>query len=339
MGHRIAVVGATTDVGREILNTLAERELPTDAVYAVDSSRTVGREVSYGYEDELSVTDQAHFDFSSVDLVFMAADSRTSKEITPKAADAGAVVIDITDAFAIEPGVPLVVPEVNEYKLAEYERRNIVVSPAPVTVPLVMALAPLNAIQEVNRVVVSVYHSVSDGGRLAMDELFNQTRGIYVNEPVKKEQFTKQVAFNVIPHVGDFMDDGATRDEWRLAAETRKIIDPGIQLIATAVQVPVFVGHGLAVHVEFDGPLSVDEARTALKDFPGVSLVDYRQDEGYVTPVECAGEDNVFVSRVREDASTDNGLAFWVVTDSQRKGAALNAVQIAEKLIAEYLDR
>lgn len=336
MGYKIAVVGATGNVGREMLNTLAERNFPADEVFALASSRSIGREVSYG-DEELIVSDASTFDFSKADIALFSAGGTTAKQLAPKAAEAGCVVIDNSSYWRMEPGVPLVVPEVNGEALAGYAKKNIIANPNCSTIQMVMALKPLHDLQPIKRIVVATYQSVSGAGRAAMDELFNQTRGIYVNDPPVKEQFTKQIAFNVIPHIDDFMDDGSTREEWKMTAETRKILDPDIAVHATCVRVPVFVGHGEAVNIEFEMPVTVEEARKAMKAFPGVSVIDYRQDEGYATPQEVAGEDNVFVSRVRKDPSIKNGLSLWCVGDNLRKGAALNAVQIAEKLIADYL--
>ncbi|MBO9507313.1 aspartate-semialdehyde dehydrogenase [Thalassospira sp. A3_1] len=338
MGYRIAVVGATGNVGREMLNTLEERAFPADEIFALASSRSVGRELDYG-DKELKVLDAATFDFSKVDIALFSAGGATAKTLAPKAAAAGCVVIDNSSYWRMEPGVPLVVPEVNGAALAGYAKKNIIANPNCSTIQMVMALKPLHNLQPIKRVVVSTYQSVSGAGRLAMDELFNQTKGIYVNDLPVKEQFTKQIAFNVIPHIDEFMDDGSTREEWKMTAETRKILDPDIAVHATCVRVPVFVGHAEAVNIEFEQPVTVEEARKAMKDFPGVSVVDYRQDEGYVTPQEVQGEDNVFVSRVRKDPTVENGLSLWCVGDNLRKGAALNAVQIAEMLVAEYLPK
>lgn len=338
MGYKIAVVGATGNVGREMLNTLEERAFPADEIFALASSRSVGRELDYG-DKELKVLDAATFDFSKVDIALFSAGGATAKTLAPKAAAAGCVVIDNSSYWRMEPGVPLVVPEVNGAALAAYAKKNIIANPNCSTIQMVMALKPLHDLQPIKRVVVSTYQSVSGAGRLAMDELFNQTKGIYVNDLPVKEQFTKQIAFNVIPHIDEFMDDGSTREEWKMTAETRKILDPDIAVHATCVRVPVFVGHAEAVNIEFEQPVTVEEARKAMKNFPGVSVVDYRQDEGYVTPQEVQGEDNVFVSRVRKDPTVENGLSLWCVGDNLRKGAALNAVQIAEMLVAEYLPK
>ena len=340
MGYKIAVVGATGNVGREMLNTLAERNFPADEIFALASSKSIGRTVSYGDDTDLSVLDSATFDFSKVDIALFSAGGEAAKKLAPKAAEAGCVVIDNSSYWRMEPGVPLVVPEVNGAALAGYAKKNIIANPNCSTIQMVMALKPLQDIAPIKRIVVSTYQSVSGAGRAAMDELFNQTKGIYVNDLPQKEEFTKQIAFNVIPHIDTFMDDGATREEWKMAVETRKIMAPAeIAVHATCVRVPVFVGHGEAVNIEFDGPITVEEARKAMKAFPGVSVVDYRQDEGYVTPQEVQGEDNVFISRVRKDPTVENGLSLWCVGDNLRKGAALNAVQIAEALIAEYLPK
>jgi aspartate-semialdehyde dehydrogenase len=339
MGYKIAVVGATGNVGREMLNTLAERNFPADEIFALASSKSIGRTVGYGEDDEISVLDAATFDFSKADIALFSAGGETAKKLAPKAAEAGCVVIDNSSYWRMEPGVPLIVPEVNGNALAGYAKKNIIANPNCSTIQMVLALKPLHDIATIKRIVVATYQSVSGAGRAAMDELFNQTKGIYVNDPPKKEEFTKQIAFNVIPHIDNFMDDGATREEWKMSVETRKILAPEIAVHATCVRVPVFVGHGEAVNIEFEKPITVEEARKAMKNFPGVSVVDYRQDEGYVTPQEVQGEDNVFVSRVRKDPTVANGLSLWCVGDNLRKGAALNAVQIAEKLVAEFLPK
>jgi|TARA_R110001583_G_scaffold184213_4_gene343428 aspartate-semialdehyde dehydrogenase len=338
MGYKIAVVGATGNVGREMLNTLAERNFPAEEIFALASSRSIGRTVSYG-DDDLIVQDAARFDFSQTDIALFAAGGETSKNMAPKAAEAGCVVIDNSSYWRMEPGVPLIVPEVNGDALAGYARKNIIANPNCSTIQMVMALKPLHNLQPIKRVIVSTYQAVSGAGRAAMDELFNQTRGIYVNDLPTREQFTKQIAFNVIPHIDEFMDDGATREEWKMMAETRKILDPDVAVHATCVRVPVFVGHSESINIEFEMPVTVEEARKALKAFPGVSVIDYRRDEGYVTPQEVAGEDNVFISRIRKDPSNANTLSLWCVSDNLRKGAALNAVQIAELLVSDYLPK
>ncbi|MBM3531647.1 MAG: aspartate-semialdehyde dehydrogenase [Alphaproteobacteria bacterium] len=333
MGYKLAVVGATGNVGREMLQTLAERKFPADEVVALASSKSIGREVSYGEDHTLKVRDLATFDFKGIDLVLSSPGAKVSAVHSPRAAKAGAVVIDNTSHFRMEPDVPLVVPEVNPEALAGFGKRNIVANPNCSTIQMVMALKPLHDLARVKRVVVATYQSVSGAGREAMDELFNQTRAIYVNDPVVKERFTKQIAFNVIPHIDVFMEDGSTKEEWKMVAETKKILGRDIQVSATCVRVPVFIGHAEAVNVELEHAIDEKTAREALRKAPGVSVIDRRVDEGYVTPVEAAGEDNVYVSRVRRDPTIKNGLSMWVVADNLRKGAALNAIQIAEALI------
>ncbi|HRK96615.1 MAG TPA: aspartate-semialdehyde dehydrogenase [Rhodospirillales bacterium] len=339
MGYRVAVVGATGNVGREILQTLADRAFPADEVFAVASPRSTGVEVSYGENETLKVRNLDSFDFRGIDIVLSSPGASVSAVFAPKAAAAGAVVIDNTSKFRMEPDVPLVVPEVNPGAIAGYGKRGIIANPNCSTIQMVVALKPLHDLARIKRVVVSTYQSVSGAGKDAMDELFNQTRGVYVNEPTHqhRRKFTKQIAFNVIPHIDTFMDDGSTKEEWKMAVETRKILDPSIQVTATCVRVPVFVGHAEAVNVEFETPLGEAEARDALRAAPGVVVVDHREDEGYVTPVESAGEDAVYVSRIRKDPTVPNALNLWVVSDNLRKGAALNAVQIAEELVRNYL--
>jgi aspartate-semialdehyde dehydrogenase len=337
MGYRVAVIGATGNVGREMLSILAEREFPVDKVVALASERSVGRQVSFGEDDVLDVQDLAKFDFKGIDIVLSSPGAKISAVHSPRAAKAGAVVIDNTSHFRMDPDVPLVVPEVNPQAIAQFSRKGIIANPNCSTIQLVMALRPLHALAKIRRVVVSTYQSVSGGGKEAMDELFNQTRAVFVNDPIVKEKFTKQIAFNVIPHIDSFMDDGSTKEEWKMMVETKKILDPAIKVVAHCVRVPVFIGHSEMVNIECENPISAGEARAALKRAPGIAVVDHRQDEGYVTPVECAGEDQVFVSRIREDSTVENGLSFWVVADNLRKGAALNAVQIAELLVKDHL--
>jgi len=337
MTSKVAVVGATGNVGREMLSILAERGFPARDVTAVASERSIGVEVSYGEDDVLRVEDLDHFDFTGIDIALFSPGARVSAVHAPRAVEEGAVVIDNTSQFRMEPDVPLVVPEVNPGAIAQYKKRGIIANPNCSTIQMVVALKPLHDLARVRRVVVATYQSVSGAGREAMDELFNQTRAIYVNDAITKEQFTKQIAFNCIPHIDIFMEDGSTKEEWKMAVETRKILDPEIAVQATCVRVPVFIGHAEAVTVEFERPISVADARTALKNMPGVSVVDHRVDEGYVTPQEAAGEDPVFVSRIRKDPTVRNGLSMWVVADNLRKGAALNAVQIAEILIRDHL--
>jgi aspartate-semialdehyde dehydrogenase len=336
MGFRVAVVGATGNVGREILTILAERDFPADDVVALASSRSIGKEVSFGEDDILKVRGLDTFDFRGIDIVLSSPGARISAEFAPRAAKAGAVVIDNTSCFRMEPDVPLVVPEVNPQAIARYKERGIIANPNCSTIQMVVALKPLHTLSRIKRIVVATYQSVSGAGRAAMDELFNQTRAIYVNDPVKPEHFTKQIAFNVIPHIDVFMDDGSTKEEWKMAAETRKILDPDIAVSATCVRVPVFLGHAEAVNVEFEQALSEEMARAALRRAPGVAVVDHRADEGYVTPSEAAGEDQVYVSRIRRDPTVPFGLQLWIVADNLRKGAALNAVQIAEILASEH---
>lgn len=339
MGYKVAVVGATGNVGREIIKTMAERQFPADEVVALASERSIGVEISYGEDDILKVEDLAAYDFAGTDIVLSSPGAEVSGRYSPKAVKAGAVVIDNTSKFRMEPDVPLVVPEVNGDAIAGYTKRGIIANPNCSTIQMVMALKPLHDLGRIKRVVVATYQSTSGGGKGPMDELFNQTKGIYTNQPVGKhrEYFTKQIAFNVIPHIDVFMDDGSTREEWKMAAETMKILDPNIRVAATCVRVPVFIGHGEAVNIEFENPVSEKAARKALRAAPGVTVVDHRTDEGYVTPVECTGEDPVYVSRIRKDPTVENGLSIWVVADNLRKGAALNTVQIAEELIRSYI--
>jgi len=337
MGYKVAVVGATGAVGREILTTLSEREFPADEVVALASERSVGSRVSFGENEELQVQELSRFDFKGSEIVLSSPGAKVSAEFSPRAAKAGAVVIDNTSHFRMDPDVPLVVPEVNPDAIAGYERRHIIANPNCSTIQLVVALKPLHDLARIKRVVVATYQAVSGAGKDAMDELFNQTRGVFMNHPAKPQIFPKQIAFNAIPHIDSFMEDGSTKEEWKMMVETKKILDPAIKLTATCVRVPVFIGHAEAINIEFESPISEEEAREALRDAPGITLIDRRIDDGYVTPAECAGEDPVFVSRVRTDSTVENGLSLWVVADNLRKGAALNAVQIAEHLVADYL--
>ena len=336
MGYRVAVVGATGAVGREILKTLAERRFPADEVAALASPRSTGQQVSYGEDRVLRIQNLETFDFAGWDLGLFSPGGAVSAIYAPKAARAGCLVIDNTSHFRMEPDVPLVVPEVNPEKLRNI-RRNIVANPNCSTIQMLVALKPLHDLWRVKRIVVSTYQSVSGAGKEGMDELFSQTKGSFVNDAPRVEQFTKQIAFNVIPHIDSFMDDGATREEWKMAVETRKILDPDIQVLATCVRVPVFIGHAEAIAVEFEHPVDIEAARQALRDAPGVVLHDTREDGGYATPLECSGEDATYVSRLRVDPTVPNGLAFWCVSDNLRKGAALNAVQIAEALVNRKL--
>ncbi|HYD32696.1 MAG TPA: aspartate-semialdehyde dehydrogenase [Azospirillaceae bacterium] len=339
MGYRVAVIGATGNVGREMLTILAERNFPADEVIALASEKSVGKEVSYGEDQVLKVQDLAKFDFKGVDIALSSPGAKVSAVYSPKAAAAGAVVVDNTSHWRMDPDVPLVVPEVNPHAIADYKKKGIIANPNCSTIQMVVALKPLHDLATITRVVVATYQSVSGAGREGMDELFNQTRAVYVNDPITRTKFTKQIAFNVIPHIDTFLDDGYTKEEWKMNVETRKILDPKIKVTATCVRVPVFIGHSEAINLEFEKPITAEEARAALKKAPGVSVIDHRADEGYVTPVECAGDDLTFVSRIREDATVENGLALWVVSDNLRKGAALNAVQIAEVLVRNHLKK
>jgi aspartate-semialdehyde dehydrogenase len=332
MGYKVAVVGATGNVGREMLQTLAERAFPVDEIVALASEKSSGREVSFGEKDVLKVQPLDSFDFTGFDLALFSPGAKVSEVHAPRAAKAGCMVIDNTSQFRMDPDVPLVVPEVNPEALKKAGKRNIIANPNCSTIQMVMALKPLHDAAKIKRVVVSTYQAVSGAGKDAMEELFNQTRGVFVNDPMVKEEFTKQIAFNVIPHIDVFMDDGATKEEWKMAVETRKVLDRDIAVQATCVRVPVFIGHGEAVTVEFANELSVEQARGLLRAFPGVSVIDHRANEGYATPVEIVGDDNVYVSRIRKDPTVKHGLSFWCVADNLRKGAALNAVQIAEHL-------
>ncbi len=339
MGYRVAVVGATGNVGREMLSILAERNFPADKVHAVASTRSIGVEVSYGENRVLKVESLDTFDFHGVDIALFSPGARVSAVHAPRAGKAGCIVIDNTSQFRMDKDVPLIVPEVNPEAVAQYKKRNIIANPNCSTVQMVVALKPLHDIARIKRVVVATYQSVSGAGRDAMDELFTQTRAVYVNDPIKRERFTKQIAFNCIPHIDVFRDGGVTKEEWKMDVETRKILDPNIAVTATCVRVPVFIGHAEAVNVEFENPLDEETACAALRRMPGVVVVDHRADEGYVTQVEAAGEDAVYVSRVRRDPTVPNGLNLWVVSDNLRKGAALNAVQIAELLVRDHLTK
>ena len=338
MSWKIAVVGATGNVGREMLNILAEREFPASEVVPIASRKSVGREVSYG-DKTLKCKALENYDFRGTDIVLMSAGSTVSAEWSPKIAQAGAVVIDNSSKWRMDPDVPLVVPEVNSTAIAKFAKKNIIANPNCSTAQMVVALKPLHDLARIKRVVVSTYQSVSGAGKDAMDELFSQTRAIFVTDPVEPKSFTKQIAFNVIPHIDSFMDDGYTKEEWKMAAETRKILDPDIKVTATCVRVPVFVGHSEAINIEFERPITVDQARDTLRESPGCMVVDKREDGGYVTPIECVGDYATFISRIRKDPTVEHGLALWCVSDNLRKGAALNAIQIAEILIARHLKK
>ncbi|HEU4550092.1 MAG TPA: aspartate-semialdehyde dehydrogenase [Rhizomicrobium sp.] len=335
MAYKIAVVGATGNVGREMLKVLAERQFPFSEVAALASTRSVGTEVSFG-EGTLKVKALDYYDFKGTDICLMSAGSDIARQWAPKIAAQGCTVIDNSSAWRMDRKVPLVVPEVNADALLE-RPRGIIANPNCSTAQLVVALKPLHDAFTIRRVVVSTYQSVSGAGHEAMDELFRQTRAVFVADPVVAEEFPKQIAFNVIPHIDVFLDSGFTREEWKMMVETQKILDPDIRLTATCVRVPVFVGHSEAVSIEFEQPVTAEKARQVLRAAPGVLVVDKREDGGYVTPIECAGEDATFVSRIRKDPSVENGLMLWIVSDNLRKGAALNAVQIAESLVNRKL--
>src|SRR5271168_4925552 len=336
MAYRVAVVGATGAVGREILKTLVERNFPVSEVAAVASGRSAGTEVSYGEKRVLKVQNLDTFDFKGWDIGLFSPGASVSAVHAPRAAAAGCIVIDNTSQFRMDADVPLVVPEVNPHHLRQI-KRGIIANPNCSTIQMVVALKPLHDAFRIKRVVVSTYQSVSGAGKEGMDELFTHTKSSFVHESSAPEQFTKEIAFNCIPHIDKFMDDGSTKEEWKMVVETQKILDPAIAVHATCVRVPVFIGHGEAVNVEFENSVTAGEARACLRDAPGVEVVDVREDGGYVTPKECAGEDAVFVSRIRKDPTVEHGLSFWCVSDNLRKGAALNAVQIAETMIAMNL--
>ncbi|MEM1268331.1 MAG: aspartate-semialdehyde dehydrogenase [Pseudomonadota bacterium] len=330
MGYRIAVVGATGNVGREMLNILAERQVPVDEIAALASRRSLGTEVSFG-DETLKTGDVDGFDFKGYDMALFAAGSDAAKSFAPKAAKAGAIVIDNSSLYRYEPDIPLIVPEVNADAVEGYKARNIIANPNCSTAQMVVALKPLHDRARIKRVVVSTYQSASGAGKEGMDELWNQTKGVYVpGQEVEPQKFTKQIAFNVIPHIDTFMEDGTTREEWKMIVETKKIVDPKIKVTATCVRVPVFVGHAESINVEFEEFLDEDEAREILRAAPGILVVDKREDAGYVTPIDAAGDYATFISRLRQDPTVENGLNFWCVSDNLRKGAALNAVQIAE---------
>ena len=340
MGYRIVVVGATGNVGREMLNILAEREFPIDEIAAVASPRSQGSEVEFGDSGRmLKVHNIENFDFTGWDMALFAAGSGPTKIHAPRAAAAGCVVIDNSSLYRMDPDVPLVVPEVNPDAIDGYKAKNIIANPNCSTAQMVVVLKPLHDAAKITRVVVSTYQSVSGAGKEGMDELFEQSRNIFVGDPAEARKFTKQIAFNVIPHIDDFLDDGYTKEEWKMVVETKKILDPKIKITATCVRVPVFVGHSEAINIEFENEISATEVQDLLREAPGIMLIDKREDGGYVTPVECVGDYATFVSRVREDITVENGIALWCVSDNLRKGAALNAVQIAELLGRRHLKK
>ena len=340
MGYRVAVVGATGNVGREMLAILAERAFPCDEVAAVASSRSVGSEIEFGDTGRmLKVKNVDHFDFAGWDIALFSAGSGPTAIHAPRAAAAGCVVIDNSSLYRMDPDVPLIVPEVNPDAIDGYVKKNIIANPNCSTAQMVVALKPLHDAATIRRVVVSTYQSTSGAGKAGMDELFEQSRAIFVGDPVVPRKFTKQIAFNVIPHIDVFLDDGSTKEEWKMVVETKKIMDPSIKVTATCVRVPVFVGHAESINIEFENELSAQAAQDILREAPGIMLVDKREDGGYVTPVECAGDGATYVSRVREDPTVENGLSLWCVSDNLRKGAALNAVQIAELLGRRHLKK
>jgi aspartate-semialdehyde dehydrogenase len=336
MGYKVAVVGATGNVGREMLDILAERNFPADEVVAVASRRSHGVECSFG-DKTLKVKAIDHFDFSDVDICLMSAGGAVSKEWSPKIAAQGAVVIDNSSAWRMDPDVPLIVPEVNADAIAGFTKKNIIANPNCSTAQLVVALKPLHDKAKIKRVVVATYQSVSGAGKDAMDELFSQSKAVFTLGEIETKKFSKRIAFNVIPHIDVFMEDGYTKEEWKMMVETKKVLDPNIKLSATCVRVPVFVGHSESINIEFENPITADEARDVLRNAPGCLVIDKHEDGGYVTPYECVGEDATYISRIREDGTIENGLQMWVVSDNLRKGAALNAVQIAECLINRKL--
>ena len=337
MTYNIAVVGATGAVGREMLQTLSERNFPLNNIYALASKSSIGREVSFGDEKILKVLSLEDFDFEKVDIALFSAGSDIAKKYGPVVGKTGCIVIDNSSCFRMDDDVPLIVPEVNPDAINLFKKRNIIANPNCSTIQLVVALKPIHDHFKVSRVVVSTYQAVSGAGKPAMDELFNQTKGVFVHDQATPEQFTKKIAFNVIPHIDTFMDDGFTKEEWKMRVETKKILDNNINLVAHCVRVPVFIGHSEAVFLECEKDISVTKVRNLLRDADGITVIDHRADEGYVTPVEVAGEDDIYISRIRKDPSVKNGLVFWCVGDNLRKGAALNTVQIAELLVSKKL--
>ena len=339
MGYKIVVAGATGNVGREMLNILAERQFPVDEIAALASRRSLGTEVSFG-DTTLKTQDIDTFDFTGWDMALFAIGSDATKTYGPRAAGAGCTVIDNSSLYRYDPMIPLIVPEVNPQAIHDYAKKNIIANPNCSTAQMVVALKPLHDRARIKRVVVSTYQSVSGAGKNGIDELWDQTKGMYVPGQEKDpNQFTKQIAFNVIPHIDVFLDDGSTKEEWKMVAETKKIVDKNIKVTATCVRVPVFVGHSEAINIEFEDFLDEDEARDILREAPGIMVIDKRQDGGYVTPVECVGDFATFISRIRQDSTIENGLNLWCVSDNLRKGAALNAVQIAELLGREVLKK
>ncbi|MDR6115488.1 MULTISPECIES: aspartate-semialdehyde dehydrogenase [unclassified Sphingomonas] len=340
MGYRVVVAGATGNVGREMINILAEREFPIDELAVVASSRSQGDQIEYGETGKmLTIKNIEHFDPTGWDMALFAIGSDATKVYAPKFAAAGCIVIDNSSLYRMDPDVPLIVPEVNPDAIDGYTAKNIIANPNCSTAQMVVALKPLHDKATIKRVVVATYQSVSGAGKAGMDELFEQSRNIFVGDPAEPKKFTKQIAFNVIPHIDSFLEDGSTKEEWKMVAETKKILDPKVKVTATCVRVPVFVGHSEALNIEFEDEISAQEAQNILREAPGVMLIDKREDGGYVTPIECVGDYATFISRVREDSTVDNGLSLWCVSDNLRKGAALNAVQIAELLGRRHLKK
>ncbi|WP_308813806.1 aspartate-semialdehyde dehydrogenase [Sphingomonas sp. GV3] len=340
MGYRVVVAGATGNVGREMVNILAEREFPADEIAVLASSRSVGDVIDYGETGKkLTVKNIEHFDPAGWDIALFAIGSEATKVYAPKFAAAGCTVIDNSSLYRMDPDVPLIVPEVNAAAIDGYKAKNIIANPNCSTAQMVVALKPLHDAATIKRVVVATYQSVSGAGKIGMDELFEQSRNIFVGDPAEPKKFTKQIAFNVIPHIDSFLDDGSTKEEWKMVVETKKILDPKIKVTATCVRVPVFVGHSEAINIEFADEISAEQAKSILREAPGIMLIDKHEDGGYVTPIESAGDDATFVSRVREDPTVENGLSLWCVSDNLRKGAALNAVQIAELLGRRHLKK
>ena len=340
MGYRVVVAGATGNVGREMLNILAEREFPADEIVALASSRSAGDIIDFGETGKkLTVKNIEHFDWKGWDIALFAIGSEATKKYAPIAAAAGCTVIDNSSLYRMDPDVPLIVPEVNPQAIDGYLKKNIIANPNCSTAQMVVALKPLHDAARIKRVVVATYQSVSGAGKAGMDELFEQSRNIFVGDPAEPKKFTKQIAFNVIPHIDSFLDDGSTKEEWKMVVETKKILDPKIKVTATCVRVPVFVGHSEAINIEFEDEISAAKAKSILREAPGVMLVDKHEDGGYVTPIECVGDGATFISRVREDPTVDSGLSLWCVSDNLRKGAALNAVQIAELLGRRHLKK
>ncbi|MEN2748402.1 aspartate-semialdehyde dehydrogenase [Sphingomonas sp. T9W2] len=340
MGYRVVVAGATGNVGREMLNILAEREFPIDDLAVLASSRSAGEMADFGETGkQYKIQNIEHFDPAGWDMALFAIGSEATKVYAPKFAAAGCTVIDNSSLYRMDPDVPLIVPEVNPEAIDGYKARNIIANPNCSTAQLVVALKPLHDAAKITRVVVATYQSVSGAGKAGMDELFEQSRNIFVGDSADPKKFTKQIAFNVIPHIDSFLDDGSTKEEWKMVVETKKILDPKIKVVATCVRVPVFVGHSEAINIELENELSAEDAQKILREAPGIMLVDKREDGGYATPIECVGDFATYVSRVREDSTVENGLALWCVSDNLRKGAALNAVQIAELLGRRHLKK